>query len=106
MMEFSVLCETLVSLMSFFACFSCVIALKSCTVPTVDIVVICDELEGISSISPAALLSASLTELLVSAASLHHHPVFCFLVGFFCFLFFFAFSVHDTTCLFVVGSHS
>lgn len=62
-------------------CFSCVTALKSCTVTTVDFVVLHDNLGGISSVSlglvcAAVFLSTSLTELLVSAASLHHHPVF------------------------------
>lgn len=62
-------------------CFSCVTALKSCTVTTVDFVVLHDNLGGISSVSlglvcAAVFLSTSLTELLVSAASLHHHPAF------------------------------
>lgn len=79
-MELAFLSEALLSFMSLVAhpVPSCVvhmlISLKSCTITTVNIVIIHDDLEPISSISlylvsASVSLSTSLTELLVSAAS-------------------------------------
>lgn len=79
-MELAFLSETLLSFMSpvTHPVSSCVvhmlISLKSCTITTVNIVIIHDDFERISSISlylvsASVSLSTSLTELLVSAAS-------------------------------------